>query len=121
MPTRSTHSRTHEIRNLLGRGGSLTPLQALGVYSMFRLADAIYKLRKRGDPLVTVMRTDPHGKEYAEYRWVRVGDVLDDGGVVTSVDPAGKCVAARYQGGSRPVVRTFEQFGLMAFEVSKES
>lgn len=67
--TRGMHhgSATAEIAVHLTRGKHITALEALGVYKVFRLASVINKLRGRGFPIVTTMRSDERGKEYASY------------------------------------------------------
>lgn len=69
-------SRTAQIRALFRQGKSLTPLQSIGVFSLYRLADVVFKLRKKHEPIVTVIRSDPQGHEYAEYRLARRGDMV---------------------------------------------
>ena len=45
---------------------SITPLEALEKYGCFRLASAIYQLRKRGHEIKTVDKT-VNGKTFAQY------------------------------------------------------
>jgi hypothetical protein len=49
---------------------SITPLEAFGVYGIFRLAARVWELRKIGKEIATVYMTDDNGKPYARYRLV---------------------------------------------------
>lgn len=60
-------SKTDRIRAHLVAGKSLTALEAMGLYSVFRLASIIHNLRRQGYPIKTVTKVDPNGTEYAEY------------------------------------------------------
>jgi hypothetical protein len=51
----------------LQRGKSITPLEALGVYGVFRLAAVIYDIRKAGFDVNSILHTDTNGKRYARY------------------------------------------------------
>jgi hypothetical protein len=55
------------IQAYLESGRSITPLEALSNFGIFRLATAINSLRKRGLPIETEMKKDPNGKTYARY------------------------------------------------------
>lgn len=46
---------------------TITPLEALGVYGIFRLAARIWELRKIGKRIETIHMTDENGKPYARY------------------------------------------------------
>lgn len=46
---------------------SITPLEAFGVYGIFRLAARIWELRKIGKEIATVHMNDDNGKPYARY------------------------------------------------------
>lgn len=46
---------------------SITPLEALGVYGIFRLAARIYELRREGFDVVTINQRDENEKPYAKY------------------------------------------------------
>lgn len=61
---------TARILQHLQEGRSLTPLEALGVYGVYRLSAVIHRLRRAGYNIITEMRYDPNGKPYAEYRLV---------------------------------------------------
>ncbi len=52
----------------LERGKSITPMESLIVYGIYRLSDCIYKIRTAGHDVRTVGRQDLRGKKYGEYR-----------------------------------------------------
>lgn len=110
-------SRTAHIEHLFRKGESLTPLNALAQYGVYRLADTVYRLRQRGEPLVTVIRKDFAGKEYAEYRWPRVGDEVDHYWTVKEVDAASRTVRLADPSGLEDSF-TFEEFN--SYTVTKE-
>lgn len=63
----------HHLRQI----GRITDAQARAAYGSFRLSDAIYRLRTdckhlvpAGQKIVTIIRTDVAGNEFAEYRLV---------------------------------------------------
>lgn len=62
MKTQLDHLRTHLIS-----GRSISPLEALGLYGVFRLAARIKELRNKGWDIDTTIRYDPNGKTYAVY------------------------------------------------------
>ena len=47
--------------------GSLTQLEALGVYGIYRLAARVCEMRRKGVPIDSVNKTDANGKVYAQY------------------------------------------------------
>lgn len=51
----------------LEKNRSITPLEAFGVYGIFRLAARIYELRKEGFNVVTTIMRDDNEKPYAKY------------------------------------------------------
>lgn len=51
----------------LERHRSITPLEALGVYGIFRLAARVYELRREGFNVVTTIMRDENEKPYAKY------------------------------------------------------
>lgn len=61
-------SQKSQVLSHLKHYGSLTPLRALGVYGIYRLAARIHELKQEGHNIETLMHTDPKGKPYAEYR-----------------------------------------------------
>ena len=52
----------------LEKGKSITPMESLIVYGIYRLSDCIFKLRNAGHDILTADRTDERGKKYGEYR-----------------------------------------------------
>ena len=48
-------------------GRSITQLEAIGLYSMFRLAARVLELKQKGWLITTNMKSDPKGTQYAEY------------------------------------------------------
>jgi len=47
---------------------TITPMEALTVYGIFRLAPRVHELRRDGHRIQTIMREDLVGKRYAQYR-----------------------------------------------------
>ena len=47
--------------------GNLTPLEALGVYGIYRLAARVCEMRRKGVPIDSVNKKDANGKVYAQY------------------------------------------------------
>ena len=68
--TQLDHLRAH-----LKSGRSLSSLEALGLYGMFRLAARIKELRNKGWQIDTHMREDPNGKPYAVYKLAPMNDL----------------------------------------------
>ena len=58
---------TRKILNHLSKYGSITPMEALTVYSIYRLSACIYDLRCTGIDIVTQMKKDASGHQYARY------------------------------------------------------
>ena len=56
-----------EVLQHLRRTGALTPLEAIGVYGIFRLAARINDLRGDGHSINTEIRRDTKGRSYASY------------------------------------------------------
>jgi hypothetical protein len=56
------------LKKHLKNGLSITPLEALGLYGIFRLAARIKELRNKGWDINTDIRQDPNGKKYAAYK-----------------------------------------------------
>lgn len=70
--TKQTASRTAQILSHLRREKhGISPLEALGVYGVYRLSSVIHRLRERGHEIQTVMRNDALGKPYARYKLLR--------------------------------------------------
>ena len=55
------------LKNHLRSGRSITPLEALGLYGVFRLAARMKELRDQAWDIGTDIRRDPNGKTYAVY------------------------------------------------------
>jgi len=60
-------ARLRVVLEHLGKRPSITPLEALGLYSEQRLADCVYELRKRGYRINMAQKRDPKGRKYAHY------------------------------------------------------
>ena len=52
----------------LKSGKTITPLEALGLYGVFRLAARMKELRDKGWNIETEIKHDPNGKTYATYK-----------------------------------------------------
>lgn len=72
--TNKPNSKTSRILAEFMKGRDLTSLEALGVFGVYRLADVVFKLRNRGYPIVTELKVDPNGSEYANYRLIKRDD-----------------------------------------------
>ena len=48
--------------------GKISPLEAFGVYGIFRLASCIYDLKKDGFEIQTIIKRDLNKKPYAVYK-----------------------------------------------------
>lgn len=55
------------LRKHLRSGRSITPLEALGLYGVFRLAARILELKNSGWSIQNDIRHDPNGKVYSTY------------------------------------------------------
>lgn len=55
------------LRKHLRSGRSITPLEALGLYGVFRLAARIKELREQGWMILSDIRRDMSGKVYSTY------------------------------------------------------
>ncbi|MBY4725724.1 MULTISPECIES: helix-turn-helix domain-containing protein [Burkholderia] len=65
-------SGVEKVQQYLESGRSITALEALSNFGLFRLASAIGVLRKRGLNIETDTKQDPNGKTYARYTLVKV-------------------------------------------------
>ena len=54
--------------DIVHAGCTITQLEAVGLYSCFRLASAIHDLRAKGYDIRLTLKIDPLGKQYGEYR-----------------------------------------------------
>lgn len=58
---------TQTIKNHLHTHGSITPLEAITNYNVWRLADVIFRLKKTGLNIQSQLRKAPSGAKYAVY------------------------------------------------------
>ena len=58
------------LREHFRSGKSITQLEAIGLYSLFRLAARVHELKAAGWHIVTSIKRDANGSEYAEYKMV---------------------------------------------------
>ena len=65
-------TQNQQILSHMKTGKDITPLQAIGLYGVYRLAARINDLRKQGVPIETVIRTDGQGRTYASYKMENV-------------------------------------------------
>ena len=56
------------VMNHLSMKGTITALEALSLYRIFRLAGRIHDLKRNGVKIEPRMKKDVTGKRYAEYR-----------------------------------------------------
>ncbi|CDN47548.1 helix-turn-helix domain-containing protein [Neorhizobium galegae] len=61
-------TKIERIRQHFLSGRSLTQLEAIGLYGAFRLAARVHDLKAQGMKIDTLMKEDPNGSPYAEYR-----------------------------------------------------
>ncbi len=59
------------LSHLRAHRAGITPLEALGVYGIYRLGSAIHILRKRGHLIETHLMRDDNGRSYARYKLMR--------------------------------------------------
>lgn len=62
------YPQTRKVLAHLERTGSISPLEAFGVYRITRLAARIKELRDVGFNIVTDLKEDATGTRYASYR-----------------------------------------------------
>jgi hypothetical protein len=55
------------LKGHLRAGQSITQLEAIGLYSLFRLAARVHELKRQGWDIQTKIKRDANGSEYAEY------------------------------------------------------
>lgn len=63
-------NQTEAVLRHLRHRGSITPLQALQDYGIFRLAARVAELRSAGHDIETATVRLPSGKEIAQYRLI---------------------------------------------------
>lgn len=70
MPTAPANPQTKidKLKAHFLSGKSLTQLEAIGLYGAYRLAARVHDLKKQGWKFTTVIKEDPNGSPYAEYR-----------------------------------------------------
>ena len=51
----------------LKRGQSITPIEALNLYGVFRLSDVVWKLKNEGHLIITTSVKNQNGNDYAKY------------------------------------------------------
>lgn len=67
MKAKTINNTQKVFNHIYKTGKSITPLEALGVYGIYRLAPRIHELRKLGIDVKTTYKTDNYGKRYASY------------------------------------------------------
>jgi len=63
-----TKSKMDHLKAHLSGGRTITQLEAIGLYGLFRLAARVKELRNKGWAISTEMRDDPNGSKYAVYK-----------------------------------------------------
>ena len=61
-------SQNTKVLSHLNKGLHITPLEALGLYGIYRLAARINDLRTKGYPITTSVMRDVTGRSYARYQ-----------------------------------------------------
>ena len=67
MKLLSLKPQTRKVLNHLTKRKSISPLEALHVYGIYRLSACIYDLRRVGIKIKTNMKKDASGHQYARY------------------------------------------------------
>lgn len=70
-PTKIERLKAH-----LKTGKSITQLEALGLYGVFRLAARVHELKAKNWNILTEIKRDENGCEFAEYRLAKAKTVL---------------------------------------------
>ena len=60
-------TQTQTVLSHLEKRASISPMEALVSYGIYRLSDVIFRLRERGFGIDTEMRHDEAGHKYARY------------------------------------------------------
>ena len=63
-------TQTQTVLTHLQRRGSISPMEALTSYGIYRLAAEIYRLREEGYGIFTHNKKDEAGHKYARYEYV---------------------------------------------------
>lgn len=71
-------TKIERLKSHLRTGKSITQLEALGLYGMFRLAARVHELKQQGWNIVTDMREDENGNPYARYHLAEPKTVLPE-------------------------------------------
>ena len=64
---KSGASQNARIMKHLKSGKTISPLEAIGVLGVYRLAARVYELRQDGHEIVKKIKDDGQGRTYAEY------------------------------------------------------
>lgn len=64
---KNQQSQNDKILSHLKAGRSISPLEAMGVFGVYRLAARIFELRQDGHEIVKKIKDDGQGRTYAEY------------------------------------------------------
>ena len=60
-------TQNNKLLNHMMTGRSISPLEALGLYGVFRLAARMFELKAMGVDIQKKTKVDINGKQYAEY------------------------------------------------------
>ena len=60
-------TQNNTLLNHMMTGRSISPLEALGLYGVFRLAARMFELKAMGVDIQKKTKVDINGKQYAEY------------------------------------------------------
>lgn len=71
-------TKIERLRKHLKTGKSITQLEALGLYGVFRLAARVHDLKAQGWNIITDMREDENGNPYARYHLEQPKSVLPE-------------------------------------------
>jgi hypothetical protein len=63
-------TQTNTVLKHLEKRGSISPMEALVSYGIYRLSASIYELREEGYGIFTEFKTDEAGHRYARYNYV---------------------------------------------------
>lgn len=63
-------SKTAKLLKYLKAGKTITPWKAWNVFHIYRLADVIYKFRRRGIKIDTIEVTR-NGEKFAKYKYLK--------------------------------------------------
>jgi hypothetical protein len=70
IPRPSSATKTDRVLSYLLSGKTLTQLEAISLFSLFRLSSVVLNLRRQGHNIKTNLKVDVNGTEYAEYALV---------------------------------------------------